>query len=101
MRAATVPAQLGQRVRFTQVLQRMDVKVGARARHERHWLSVERAGEGVLVGYRTQSNGYTEWWGPEEGSEWRQTGTVRCALVATNLYRNPERVPLEALEVVG
>jgi hypothetical protein len=100
--------QLGQRVRFERVLERQCVEVEcspavpkfaipARTRWERHWLPVEREGEGIVTGLRSLTNGWSDY-DPEEGHTWNHTGHVRCALVTVSLHRKPVPVPLDALE---
>lgn len=53
--------------------------------------------EGVLVGIRTLKNGNAVYFGPEEGIEFRETESVRAALVAWSLSRVPTIVPLDRL----
>lgn len=100
---------LGLRVRFDKVLKRTSVEVEAapalpqynvpaRKRWERHWLAVEQAGEGIVTGLRSLTNGYTRY-DREDGNEWVHTGHVRCVLVAVSLHRKPIPVPLDALEI--
>lgn len=96
---------LGQRVRFTHVLQRNRDLDGTVT-----WDKVscgER--EGVLVGFRTLKLGnivtesdYDEFWGRSyTWNEFRQTGRVRAALIATNLYQNPIHVPREEVDATN
>ena len=94
---------LGTPVRFSAVLERQEIDLtaarGGIPHYEQHWLPIPRDGSGILVGYRTLTNGYTHRWS-EDGymlREWKHTSTVRCALVAFSLYRRPVFVPLDNL----
>ena len=99
---------LGSPVRFTHILTREDVhcpeKTGAEV-NQKHWLPSPKEGRGILVGFRTKSNGFVEtvrdgddYWGGDYYTIWTPVNYVKCAIVSTNLYRNTIFVPLDALK---
>lgn len=66
-----------------------DRRVWQRSDHEpRH---------GILAGYRTVFSGVAEYLG-EEGTGWQHEAHHRVALVYIDLYRNPVRVPVDAIQ---
>lgn len=96
---------LGTPVRFSAVLSRQEVEPRP-GQYELHWLPEARDGTGVVAGYRTLSNGYTDAWTEDEGfsrytvKEWRHTGSVPCVVVAWHLHRKPVFVPIALLSVL-
>lgn len=91
------PFALGERVTFSSVLKRQRVDTAVHnVRFQLHWLPVEKRGEGLVVGYRTLVNGYTVY-DRHDGNQWVPVSTVKCVLVAFNLYRLPACVPLDAI----
>lgn len=51
---------------------------------------------GVFIGWRTLNLGHVIW---HEYAEWRRTGSVKAALVATHLHRAPVYIPREDVAV--
>lgn len=98
---------LGSKVRFDAILMREDVLVPD-GKDQQKWISVPLPSEerGILIGYRTKSNGYTssecdydDGYGTGNYiTVWNPTGYVKSAIVVTSLYKNPIFVPREAIK---
>lgn len=96
--------RLGDRIKFDAALVRTegDPKNGE---VYRWWTSVPRVGEGIVVGHRVMRNGkvveesdYNEFSGRYYSwMEFKQTGSVPCLLVATDMRRKHVRVPFHAI----
>lgn len=87
--------QLGDSVVFSAVLRRK-----SRVEH-RQWMPMEcNDTAGILIGYRTLSNGTTEW-DREEGTIYHPTEYINVALIAYSLYRAPIYAPLDKVRKEG
>lgn len=96
-KARQVPYAMGDRVLCAQKLRRGYWKHRPGSdRGIKCWKPVPCDVMGVVVGYRTLQEGYTEYHG-EDGAQWVKTGQMPCALVAIDLYKNPIYVPLDAM----
>lgn len=99
-RAVPPPFALGQRVCFATRLTRHEKFDVARCATRVCWkpAPILAPGEGVIVGYRTRFDGYTEWAG--DNTIFVPAGHQRVALVAVSLYRDPVVVALPDIEAV-
>lgn len=78
--------KLGQELTFTRTLRRVKDANGKVT-----WVPVPHPPQsGVFVGWRTLSLGHVIW---HEYAEWRRTGSVKAALVATHLHKSPVYIP--------
>lgn len=88
----------GQPVKCSSVLKRME-----RWESPRMYKTWEKAApvsdSGLFLGYRTLSNGFTEFLF-DEGPAWTGQGYIRVALVSFGLKTNPVYVALDAIEEV-
>jgi hypothetical protein len=82
---------LGQRVRYTKPLRRVEDS-GPWGKRHKTWSSYTLPEErrGVVVGYRTLQNGHREY--VDEGFYFVPDGYVKAYLVSYDLHRKPEFV---------
>jgi len=53
------------------------------------WQHDPKVREGIYIGYRTVSDGFSEWLGAEEGNGYTQYASYRVALVVFSERENP------------
>ena len=83
----------GEKVKITKRFKRVHTK-GRR----KEYLERDCVTNGVFLGLRTITNGYTDC-SYDEGCYWLAEKHIRAALVATSPRQNPIYVPLDAIEV--
>lgn len=96
--------EVGQKVRFSATLTRVNHYSSPGRLVRREWMRVKTAlTSGILVGLRTRSNGrmVREDTNGGEYTFYSPVESLRTAIVATHLRRKFLIVPLDALEVVA
>ena len=89
---------LGQKVIYKSVMKRISSYDNEARANKRYYIEMHHEPiEGVVIGIRTVHNGWSEYTGEGEGYIFSHESSIQVALVATSLYRNPEKVLLSAL----
>lgn len=92
--------RLGDRVRASAILQRRSKYDGTGWGKDRFWKSKPMAPRnGVFIGWRTLSNGHTNY-NIDEPADYTPKEYFRTALVVFSERENPVYVPLDALEAI-